>query len=774
MSGPWEKYRAPVSGPWVKYASPQARAQADAQQNLNSAGYNGRDLSVFNGYTFNHLPDVRAVGAAAQTGVQNLFGRGPGYGMADAYRATKATAQRAIDAYANAHPTGGLVANVAGAAVNPASLVGGEWVGAARGMLGASARAAALGGAEGGAAGGPKGAAMGAALGPVAPVLGGVAMKGVNAASAIGRNVQRVAGLANPTRVAARRLSAAVAKDISAGADPVAASAAFQGVSAPTLADVGGENVRSVIRDAGTQGPARQVLAQYQKKVGANLKDNALALTRALPPTINDPVPAIRAALDQHIANAATPPITAEPGSGGQAISQALNDRAAQAKQAVDDAYSAARDANPEQAHLDSAALPPLASAVRNAVSDFSPRDVPRVTGNLADLDALSTPTARDLFEIRSRLSNLRAGNDPVEAKAAGQAVRALDGQIDGALADGKFGGDPSVVGLWKNANALRRQYGQQFEGGDLIHDLTEQTFRGGNRILAIAPEDASSVILGRNGVNPRQNFTRDFSRVTDLLGQDHPAVTALRNEAASRLLSADAGTPDYGTALQGFRGANPSLAKVLLPDLSDHLASSRAAIDAAMADRASLDAGGAALTAPPDAYAASFGAISPNTPMAQAGARQALIDSIGRPTEGAIGTLNRISTATNPGENLSATFGDDAANAYRGGLGDEVNRVENANWMAPQLGSKTFSSAQDGHGLMHIGGMALGLVKRAVGGGPLTDAERSALVDAGVGDLSPELLNALIKRSKGPPMLPGYQYGVAPVAVTSGQEVGS
>lgn len=731
-------------------------------------------MALRNGQTFNHAADLDAATAAMKTGAMNLVGQGPGYGMADAWRSTKAVDQKVLQSYADQHPFLNTAANIIGGVVNPASLLGGEYVGAAKGLLPTMARAAAVGAAEGGTAGGIPGAVTGAVLAPLAPVAGAAAGRVGAAAGGIARNVQRGLGLAKPQSVATRRLSAALAKDIKAGVDPQANLTGWKAVSRPTLADVAGENVRATVRDAGTLGPARQTLANYERMTNQSLQPNAQQLASNLTPNDARPASAIAAGLDSRVAAASTPPVSAQPGHGGLALSQALNDRATQAKAGVDAAYASARAASPEQAQLVKAALPPLAASVRDAVRDFAPSAIPNVRSVLGRLDTLSSPTARDLFEARSQLGNLRVGAPTPETAAASRAVSALDGEIDAAHAAGQFTGDPNVIGLWRNANGLRRAYGQQFESGDLIHDLTAQDWRGGARNLVVAPEDASNHILGRspNSVAAKPNLTRDFGRVVDLLGEDHPAIQAVRHEAAARLLGADAGTPEFGNSYLAFQRNNPAAGNLILPDLSDPISQQRLALSQAATERQALQSGGSIARAAPDTYAASFAGADPASQPAQTGARQAITDLIGAGPEGATGAMNRLGTAPNAGDNLALTFGPQAADDFRTGLAQEVTRARNADWMAPQLGSKTFSSGQDAHGGLFGGvhGLVMGAAKRMINGAPLSDAERAAIIDPAIGDLTADRLRALLAQPSQASGLFGSQYGVAPLALMGGQ----
>lgn len=744
----------------------------DAQQRAAAAEPVPGTLALHNGMTFGHAADIDAAKAALVTGARNLFGQGHGYGMSDAFNSTKAAEQGALASYAAKHPILDTAANVIGSVLNPASLVGGEYIGAAKGILPAMARAAAVGGAEGGLSGGVNGAVAGAALGAAAPAAG-VAARGIGgAAGAVARNLQRSVGAADPARVAQRRLAAAIAKDVKAGVDPTANRSSWAGASQPTIADVAGENTRALVRDAGSQGPARQSLQTYRGQVAADLQGHALTLTRGLTPGDARAAPAVLADAVRRIETAATPPNVAAPGTGGAQLSAALNQRARAAKVGVDQAYADARAANPEQAHLPKEALAPLAASVREAVADFAPSATPNVRSVLGRLDTLNAPTARDLFEIRSQLGNLRVGVPSPETAAAGRAVSALDGQIDQALANGQFTGDPNVVSLWQNANAMRRAYGQQFEGNDLIHTLTSQEVHGAGRALSTAPEDASNAILGRSGVVPSPDLTRDLSRVGSILGDDHPALNALRQEATQRLLQPGAGTERFGTALDNFQRANPSLApQILSPDVMSVADAQRRALAQAVADRGAVNVGQSIMSTAPDQFGIDFGSIAGREPLGRVGSRQALVDEIGGPTEGAIGALNRISTSTNTGQNLATAFGDDASNAYRQGLGAEVDRMTNANFMAPNTGAQTASKHQDLLAqILHGSHAIIDLAKNAIGGGPLTDAERAAIVAPTIAPVDDSYLAALLAARKAQGVLPGTGYAVAPLAITSGQ----
>lgn len=240
-----------------------------------------------------------------------------------------------------------------------------------------------------------------------------------------------------------------------------------------------------------------------------------------------------------------TPP---ERGRGGVAVSEELNRRFDASKRGVDQAYREAREAGADQAHLSIKEGPKIAGALRESVREFDPDTVPAVTRELNKLDGLGTLTARDLFEARSRLTHLRM-SDAVTAKAASSAVHALDREIDRAIADDLFTGDPKAVGAWRKAIAARRDHGTLFEGQDLIAALTKQGRHGEGSALKVDPADAANFILGKSalGAAGKRNLYRDVSRLQKVLGPDSAAWNSLRAEVFQRIAGVGEGPAENG-----------------------------------------------------------------------------------------------------------------------------------------------------------------------------------------------------------------------------------
>jgi hypothetical protein len=490
-----------------------------------------------------------------------------------------------------------------------------------------------------------------------------------------------------------------------------------------------GQHTMALFRGAAMTGEGRNVATQYGNQVAADLQDNAIARTQQLTPDQRT-IPQVQADIDRRIAvNSQAPQVHS--GSGGARVSEALNTRFDEANARVNQAYGAAREAAPEGAHVQSSAFPELRANIRDAVRDFHPDDMPSVARELNGLDKLSAPTIRDLYEARQRLTSVRLSK-PDQAAAAGRAISALDDEIANAVNSGVVTGDPNVVNLWRQAIGERRAMGRQFQGDDLIQSLTERDWRGGGKTNVIAPEDASNVILGRNGVSNRTNTLRDLTRLRDTLGERSPEWNALRQEAVGRLLGPDAGAENFGRSWMRFEQENPELARLLLSRSErEALAISPREIQGAQADRSAVEAGRGVLNTTPDRYAA--GLPADRMGLAQLSAARALEDAIGRPSEGSTGVLNRISTATSPGRNLAATFGDDAAGSYQRSIGQMVDQLNNARYINPNTGSQTAGRLAD-ESLMDLptfskAGIIQAIVRKLRAGVTLTDAERGVLV---------------------------------------------
>lgn len=725
--------------------------------------------------------DALVVGDELQAGLDAAQRVVKGEKPSEAWKGARERQQGLMTGYRQDHRLGSDLATGIGYAAQaaPAILSGGTTVAPqlsagvgksiaqrAGGMLMSGARNATVGATYGAAnAAGSRGSmtervqaaddaiAPGAVVGLVAPGVLGAASKavsmtgkvaaatartGVRAANAVAAKTPAGAFL-NPQTEVLDRLAQALKGDGLGEQQIRSVLTEWERVGSPTPAFMdlvakngGGQKTMALIRGAAMSGEGRNVASQYSNRVAADVQDHAIDRTRQLTTDARS-LPEIGADVDRRVAtHSAVPAI--EAGSGGAQVHGALNARFDQAKSAVDQAFSAARAAQPEAAHLTASEFPQMAANVREAVRDYHPDTIPGVTRILGDMDSLSTPTVRDLFDARQQLSSLRGSADPVQGGAAARASRALDAEIQNAVDRGAVSGDPTVVGLWRDAIGLRRDMGRQFEGDDLIAQLTERTMHGGGRTNAVAAEDASNAVLGRNGVSQRPDLVRDLTRLRDTLGADSPEWNSLRVEAQHRLLGRDAGTENFGQAWEQFSTQSPQLARILMsPQEQAALTGARRGVSDAVADRGAVEAGQRVLSAPSDEYAASMTSVGGRRLLAQVGAARELQGMIERPTQGATGALNRVSSSTRARNNLSETFGESPAADYQASIGNTVEQVQNARQINPNTGSQTAVRQADEALVESIPLSKMGLVakilERFKAGATLTDTERGELV---------------------------------------------
>jgi hypothetical protein len=216
-----------------------------------------------NALTFG-FADRLAAGAGAATGIGGTRGDYEG----------NLAAQRALDA-ANLeqHPVATVAGNLAGAvalpgaavaraATLPGRIAAGSGVGAAQGALFGASGSEDLRDVRSVAANAAHGAGVGAAIGGIAPPLVEGLARGAGAIG--GRVAGAVRGVVNPESEAARRVSAALARDAAVGGQQLdeASLAAAQASGQPAVvADMGGRVTQSLARSAANTSPeARHAL----------------------------------------------------------------------------------------------------------------------------------------------------------------------------------------------------------------------------------------------------------------------------------------------------------------------------------------------------------------------------------------------------------------------------------------------------------------------------------------------------------------------------------
>jgi hypothetical protein len=175
---------------------------------------------------------------------------------------------------------------------------------------------------------------------------------------------------------------------------------------------------------------------------------------------------------------------------------------------------------------------------------------------------------------------------------------------------------------------------------------------------------------------------------------------------------------------------------------------------------------GPSVLTSTPSLFAADVARLGPESqPFVGVGSARALEEAIGKPAENSTGVLNRISTATNPGRNLSATYGADTARDYQQSIAQMVDQVKTARYIDPNTNSQTAGRIADQslvEGVLNFPktpmGWAMSALEKFQRGATLNDAERQAIVEIATGRISgaaPEgIQRALAPRP--PQVIPG------------------
>lgn len=301
-----EKKRVPAvsedaAAEFASVWGPQQRALENARSIQDTAGYDATSNAA-NVTTFGADKILSAALAAGATGLDNLFGEGPGYGMRDAFDATRQAQNEAQEQWSEDQPLQAGLSGLLGALATPGGAQVGKWVaGADTGgllssrLLPTTARAATAGAGSGSVRGllnstpgdevgdTLRGGAIEAATAGVLPVAASAATGTVRG---IGRLLDR--GDSGAGRRAAQRLVEAMQQD---GLTPDQIRTGMNewmrsGVT-PSLLDLaprGGATQRLVRGAAMKAGDASRQAEDYASQVASDLQDNAIGLTRQLTP----------------------------------------------------------------------------------------------------------------------------------------------------------------------------------------------------------------------------------------------------------------------------------------------------------------------------------------------------------------------------------------------------------------------------------------------------------------------------------------------------------
>lgn len=126
-------------------------------------------------------------------------------------------------------------------------------------------------------------------------------------------------------------------------------------------------------------------------------------------------------------------------------------------------------------------------------------------------------------------------------------------------------------------------------------------------------------------------------------------------------------------------------------------------------------------------------------------GYRDAIVSGIEHPAAGSTGILNRLATATDQAKTLEAFYGPEAANKFRTGISNEIERLRNARFINPNLGSQTAPRSMEALIFDSIPTGKINWLKGAIdfirGGGTLTPAQRAEIIRLGTSEANLRLL---------------------------------
>lgn len=261
------------------------------------------------------------------------------------------------------------------------------------------------------------------------------------------------------------------------------------------------------------------------------------------------------------------------PGEGAAAAQEELIKRKAELKARVDAKYQTVRDKG--DAYLPGEQASILADRMQVGTSidlaDAPAVDaiVKRIRGmneNVEGVQATWPVLVRTLERQRGSLSELTRSAQPIERKAAVEALREFDGHMDQMVTDSLIRGDSSVIEALTEARSLRKELGKTFERKNIVGLLTKI---GDDGLPTVDPTDAVNVIFGAGQLGAKRGTIAEVRRLEKTLGSDSPQWNAIREEAFLRMMRTTRDIDPFALDI-GFDKAmrnNPELVKTLLGD---------------------------------------------------------------------------------------------------------------------------------------------------------------------------------------------------------------
>lgn len=268
--------------------------------------------------------------------------------------------------------------------------------------------------------------------------------------------------------------------------------------------------------------------------------------------------------------------IAETPQQAGQLVSQGVKSAEAQAKAGVKGAYDYAKSL-PGEIHAEAfegigqkikgeLSLRDNPVVIDDKLTPFASRAIQDVKQRIANLqiqnradpfgqpnpENISGVSLRGVDQMRRRLSSFRsdafASGNAADGRAAKAVLDAFDNHVDQAINGGLFKGDPLAVQAWNDARAAHADYKSTFSAGknDPVGRVVERITGNGNNPAAI-PNDVADFMYGGSGVNPNSLNVGVAKRVRDILGEQSPEWSAVKQGLFSRIVDPGPGVTDWG-----------------------------------------------------------------------------------------------------------------------------------------------------------------------------------------------------------------------------------
>jgi len=250
---------------------------------------------------------------------------------------------------------------------------------------------------------------------------------------------------------------------------------------------------------------------------------------------------------------------------GVQELQAGLIEKFTIAKNRNDALFTEARGTN---ASVRAASFEELNLTTRLALSSRDLKRMSFVTDRLSEIESMANlPVGtriklNAISKFRERLNNTRPPKTDLSQNAALNIIKSkLDEFLDGQFNQDMILGDPEALQAWKSARASNTKFRANFRDIKTIRQLVERE---------TTPEQVKSWIIGASSVNAKKEAALVVRKLKEILGEDSPEITALRQEylfdVIEPLMSEP---PNFNRFLANYDKSiknNPSLIKELAP----------------------------------------------------------------------------------------------------------------------------------------------------------------------------------------------------------------